>query len=64
MLKRLAAASALVAVAAVPSFAAVPEVVTVTWHGFVVCVTDPCPQPVPVEVCVNAPADEFVCTPR
>ena len=35
--------------------------VTVTYNPFVVCVTDPCPQPVPVTVCVKPLA---YCTPK
>jgi hypothetical protein len=64
MLKRLTLAAALAAAAAVPASAQVPDIVTVTFNPPVVCVTDPCPQPVPVTVCVNVPADAPTCTPR
>ena len=55
---------ALVAVAigaalATPASAALP--VTVEFQGPVDCVTYPCPQPMPVVVCVTSAA---LCTPR
>lgn len=64
MLKRLALAAVVAAAAATPATAAVPKLVTITYNPWVVCVTEPCPQPVPVTVCVNAPSENFVCTPK
>lgn len=63
-LSRLVLVAAVVATAAAPASAAVPKLVTVEFNPFVVCVTEPCPQPVPVTVCVHVPADDPTCTPR
>jgi hypothetical protein len=64
MTKRLALAALVVAAVATPASASVPDIVTVTYNPWVVCVTDPCPQPVPVTVCVNVPTPAAVCTPK
>ena len=53
--KALLVASLTAAALAAPAAAAPPDTdkyVTVKWNGFVVCVTEPCHQPSPVEVCV------------
>jgi hypothetical protein len=64
MRRLVLAAACAAAAAAAPAQAAPPDLskyVTVEFQPFVVCVTDPCPQPTPVVVCV-VPA-EF-CTPK
>ena len=62
-MKRLVLASALAAAAAAPVSAAVPEIVTVTFNPMVVCVTEPCYQPMPVTVCLTPEAVAY-CTPK
>lgn len=62
----LAGAFAALAMAA-PSQAAPPDLsrfVTVEQQGPVVCVTYPCPQPMPVVVCVLPYYLADACTPR
>lgn len=66
MRRLVLAACAAAAAVAVPAQAAPPDlskVVTVERQDPVDCVTYPCPQPMPVVVCVTA-ADPAVCTPR
>ncbi|HVF03437.1 MAG TPA: hypothetical protein VNA20_01225 [Frankiaceae bacterium] len=58
----LIATTAAAAAFATPASAAWSDhVVTVEFQGPVVCVTEPCDQPMPVVVCVVPAA---VCTPR
>ena len=62
--RRLVAVAAAVTAFSAPAFAAVPDLVTVRYNPPVDCVTTPCPQPLPVTVCVNVPADAPTCTPE
>ena len=63
-LSRVAVVAALAGSLAAPATAAVPEIVTITFNPMVVCVTDPCPQPAPVTICVQRPTPDFICTPK
>lgn len=61
-MRKILAIAALASAVAAPSATAAQDLIKITYNPWVVCVTEPCPQPFPVTVCV-LPSGANICLP-